>query len=77
MNTKTPTLDEALTVVRDLPDDMQSAIASEMLERADGLVSSQLTDEHRVILKERMSKPRAHVPHEEMQAVKDKYRKSV
>jgi len=74
MNTRrTPTLDEAVTVVRDLPDEMQEAIAAEMLERAAGFVQSQLTDEQRAIVKERMAAPRTHVPRAEFMAMLRKY----
>jgi len=74
MNTRrTPTLDEAVTVVRDLPGEMQEAIASEMLERAEGFVQSQLTDEQRAIVKERMAAPRTYVPRAEVMAVLRKY----
>lgn len=74
MNTRrTPTLDEAVTVVRDLPDEMQEAIAAEMLERAEGFVQSQLTDEQRAIVKERMAAPRTYVPRAEVMAMLRKY----
>jgi hypothetical protein len=74
MNTRrTPTLEEAVTVVRDLPDEMQQAIASEMLEQAESFVQSQLTAEQRAIVKERMAAPRTYVPRAEVMALLRNY----
>ena len=75
--TKTPTLDEAVTVVRDLPDEVQVSIASEMVERAHSFVSSQLTEEQREIVKERMGQPRAYVPRADVLALLRKYNPSL
>jgi hypothetical protein len=78
MNTRrTPTLEEAVTVVRDLPDEMQQAIASEMLEQAESFVQSQLTAEQRAIVKDRMAAPRTYVPRAEVMALLRKYNPAI
>ena len=75
MNTRrTPTLDEALTVFHDLPDEMQEAIAAEMLERAEELMRPQRTPERQAIVKERMAAPLTHVPRAEVMAILRKYK---
>lgn len=60
-------------VVRDLPEEMQEAIASEMLERAAALVRSERTPERQAIIKERLAAPRTYVPRAEVMAVLRKY----
>ena len=72
--TSTPTLDEAVAVIRDLPTETQEALAHEMLERAGSISASLLTDEQRSIVKERMSRPRTHVPRAEVMALYRKYK---
>lgn len=69
----TPTLDEAITVVRDLPAEMQEAIAAEMLERAADFVRPERTPERQAIIEERMAVPRTHVPRAEFMAMLRKY----
>ena len=71
--TSTPTLDEAVSVIRDLPTETQEALAHEMLERAGSISASLLSDEQQRIVKERMSRPRTHVPRADVMALFRKY----
>jgi hypothetical protein len=74
MNTRrTPTLDEAIAVARDLPDKMQEAIAAEMLERATDFMRPERTPERKAIIEERMAAPRTYVPRAEVMAILRKY----
>ena len=53
----TTTLDTAIAAAKKLPQEMQDAIAHDVMEQVSGYQHSQMTDQQRADLKRRLSKP--------------------
>lgn len=74
MNTK---LEQAIAAVRELPEQDQQLIADEMLSDVANVQQSQLTDEQRAIVTDRLSRPLETIDAAEMEATYRRYQDGV